>query len=105
MGSSLAEGTVAAFKFTERRRVPLAAHATFPQLVSSLLTDFAILRAQSIKRSANGVSVRSLRVINPTAVGGDKTSIGKTLMFRLPPKRITDAGRSVSQRPVSSNRR
>src|SRR5258705_13519266 len=67
--------------------------------------ELATLRAQSIKRSASGVSVRSLTVMNPTGAGGDNALTGRTLRrIPLPPKRMTEAGTRPSQRPVSIRR-
>ncbi len=69
------------------------------------VSELATLRVHSIKRSANGVSVRSLTVMNPTGVGGDDTLTGRTLRcICLPPKRMTEAGTRPSHRPVSIRR-
>ena len=58
-----------------------------------------------MKRSASGVSVRSLTVTNPIGAGGDGTLIGNALMpVRWPPKRVGEAGMSSSQPPVSIKR-
>jgi hypothetical protein len=43
------------------------------------LSELATLRVYSIKRSASGVSVRSLTVMSPTGAGGDITLTGRTL--------------------------
>lgn len=68
-------------------------------------SDLAILRAQSMKRSASGVSVRSLTVMNPTGAGGGEILTGRALMrICLPPKCMTEAGTRPSQRPVSIKR-
>src|SRR5258705_9225045 len=62
--------------------------------------ELATLRAQSIKRSASGVSVRSLTVMNPTGAGGECVLTGNTLMrIASPPKRITEAGVGARPRP------
>jgi len=64
--------------------------------------ELATLRVHAINRSASGVSVRSLTVMNPTGAGGDDTLTGRILRcIPLPPKRMTEAGTKPSQRPVS----
>jgi hypothetical protein len=61
------------------------------------------LRLHSTKRSASGVSVRSLTVINPTGTGGDKILTGRALMrICWPPKRITKRGQNQSSVPFRS---
>ena len=69
------------------------------------MTEFAIVRAQSSKRSANGVSVRFLTVTKPTRAGGDTILTDKILRrMSLPLNRMTEAGTRRSQWPVSTMR-
>jgi hypothetical protein len=86
----------------------LCRRPTWPSLELMLVLsvpDWAILRARSIKRSASGVSVRSLTVTNPTGAGGDEVLTDRTWSrIPLPPNRITEAGTRPSQRPVSISR-